>query len=74
MAPSSGTATKLNAGAQLQTFHYPTYSKIVYEFKWFSDVAFTNFAIQKRDGQTKNKTQTSNFFVLRRHTKSDTSE
>jgi len=27
VAPTSGAETKLNAGAHLQTFHYPTVSK-----------------------------------------------
>jgi len=57
--PAGGV--KLNAGAQLQTSPSRLFVgvKMVSEFKRLNgDLELTNFTVQKRDGQTKDKRRT----------------
>ena len=65
VSPVGGNLRKMNTGAQLQTFPYPTASKsFLYSNAFMAKTARTNSEsdVQKRDGQTNRDKQKTHVF------------
>jgi len=69
VSPVGGILRKLNMGAQLQAFPYPTASKLfLYSNAFMAKSGAQTFDVQKRDGQTK---KNSTFLAAQRQVTSE---
>ena len=75
LSPIGNSLTKLNTGAKIQTFPYPTASKsfLYSNVRLHGEIGRTNSDVQKRNGQTNRQTdkKTQRFWPPRRRVKSE---